>query len=122
MSNTAAKPMYIYKIRDTLTGLFSSGGARPAFNKKGKMWNGAGPVSLHFATGVKYPKHVEVVQYAVVEVEGGATPASEWMAATEERAAARRAAADKWRENYQREERRKQFEKLQREFGSGQQS
>jgi len=36
-----------YKIRDSKTGLYSSGGMRPQFNKKGKVWTNIGHVKAH---------------------------------------------------------------------------
>lgn len=39
--------MKVYKIRNKITGLFSSGGLSPTFNKMGKVWNGIGPLKNH---------------------------------------------------------------------------
>jgi hypothetical protein len=39
--------MKVYKIRNKITGLFSTGGMEPKFNKKGKVWNGIGPLKNH---------------------------------------------------------------------------
>lgn len=40
--------MKVYKIQNK-TGLFSTGGSNPTFNKKGKIWTGIGPLKNHFA-------------------------------------------------------------------------
>lgn len=41
------KPVKIYRIRRKRDGLFSSGGMNPRFNKKGKIWQGLGPLKNH---------------------------------------------------------------------------
>ena len=40
------KPNSLYKLRDKNTGLFSLAGAN-RFSKKGKVWNGIGPLKVH---------------------------------------------------------------------------
>jgi len=37
----------IYKIRKKNDGLFSKGGSRPSFDKRGKFWRSIGSVKLH---------------------------------------------------------------------------
>jgi len=37
----------VYKIRDTATGLFSTGGIRPKWTKCGKTWSSVGSVKSH---------------------------------------------------------------------------
>lgn len=39
--------MIVYKIRDTETGLYSGGGARPHFSRNGKSWTSTGPIRNH---------------------------------------------------------------------------
>jgi hypothetical protein len=37
----------VYKIRQKSTGLYSSGGTRPTFTKKGKIWRNLGHLKNH---------------------------------------------------------------------------
>lgn len=39
--------MNIYKLRNKITGEFSTGGLSPVFNKKGKTWTNLGHVKNH---------------------------------------------------------------------------
>lgn len=41
-----------YRIKNTATGLYSTGGVVPRWNKKGKVWNNIGHIKSHI-TGVK---------------------------------------------------------------------
>lgn len=41
------KPVKIYRIRRKSDGLFSTGGMSPRFTKKGKIWQGLGPLKNH---------------------------------------------------------------------------
>ena len=69
-----------YKIRDSETGLWSSGGYEPKFTTKGKAWSGTGPLlsHLHQFWRSKYyrdpktweiPESWEVVKFVIVEME-----------------------------------------------------
>lgn len=50
----------IFKITDTKTGLFSSGGIGPGWSKRGKTWNNIGHVKNHLRQFIgnfrKYPE------------------------------------------------------------------
>jgi len=39
--------MKVYKLRDTVTGLFSKGGMAPYFDKEGKTWSSRGALKSH---------------------------------------------------------------------------
>lgn len=65
----------IYKIRHKVTGLWSLGGANgDRWNKKGKTWNGLGPLKNHlrlYITGGFYlnrpiPEEWEVLSYTII--------------------------------------------------------
>lgn len=84
--------MKIYRIRDTATGLFSKGGSdanvakgSSCWSKKGKVWNGLGPLRLHLnmfledghCTTKGIPSTWEVIEYELVETELSAKPVHE---------------------------------------------
>lgn len=73
-------PNVVYKIRDRITGLYSLGGVDPRWGKRGKVWNGIGPLKCHLRQYVetyaygrddsrrrKIPDTWEVVVFAVAE-------------------------------------------------------
>ncbi len=64
--------MTLYKIRDRATGLFSTGGRRPGWNKKGKYWNSMGTLRAHLSlvhdAGNQYRGGYDIVQFQVSEV------------------------------------------------------
>ena len=67
----------IFKIRDRVTGLYSTGGSNPKFNKRGKAWGTLAHVRAHLAlfTARSYRplpwsyNDCEVVTFEFVEVE-----------------------------------------------------
>jgi len=78
--------MKVYKIRDKNTGLFSTGGTQPDWNKEGKTWMSIGHIKNHLHQFIyteynfdwtshteenKIPQEWEVVQYERTEVETG---------------------------------------------------
>jgi hypothetical protein len=67
--------MKIFKIRDTATGLFSTGGHYPRWSKKGKTWTNIGHVKNHInnltRVVIKNVDHWEVVEYELVETAVG---------------------------------------------------
>ena len=44
----------VYKIRDRNTGLYSTGGVRPAWTAKGKTWSTLAPVKAHLSQFAEY--------------------------------------------------------------------
>ena len=114
----------IYKIRSKKTGLFSKGGSTPSFSKKGKIWNGIGPLKLHFNQfigrgyiGRGYYEDCEVVEYELVEAEVAVSDCSEWMEASkerqEQREMERKIRAQQWRVAQE----MKELERLRKKFG-----
>lgn len=79
-----------FKIRDRVTGLWSTGGVTPKFNKTGKTWSTIGHVKNHLLGYLKHarycnrvhhaermatveiPESWEVVDFVVSTEEGGA--------------------------------------------------
>lgn len=59
-----------YKIKDTVTGLYSSGGSYPTWSDKGKQWSKRGFAINHMANAVGYRTAEEVYKNAeLVEFE-----------------------------------------------------
>ena len=54
----------VYRIQDISTGLFSTGGAYPSFNKNGKIWLSLGNVKKHLQL-TSYDNNVELVEYSL---------------------------------------------------------
>jgi len=110
--------MQIFKIKNTKTGLFSSGGMDPRFTKEGKTWTSRRALSLHLNL-LHRKKDVyadcEVVICEVVEVE--ATPVSIMMDESLARAAEREAKAKERIRQWQLERDRQHFERLKKQFG-----
>ena len=55
-----AKPVKIYRIRRKSDGLFSGGGMNPKFTKRGKIWQGLGPLKNHLNCLLKM--HLEALR------------------------------------------------------------
>ena len=72
------KPKSVYKIRNTITGLYSLGGsdanrAPSRWSKNGKVWNGLGPLRNHLngflhEYGGGLPETWEVLELQYVEI------------------------------------------------------
>ncbi len=66
-----SKESYVYKIQDTKTGLFSTGGSCPSFTKNGKCWSSRGALKAHLTqyvntnTHQKVPASWDVICYVV---------------------------------------------------------
>lgn len=109
----------IYKIRNKKSGLFSKGGLSPSFSKKGKIWNGIGPLKLHFNQfiGSTYYEDCEVVEYELVEAEVAVSDCSDWMQASlerrKQREQERKIKAQQWRV----EQELRELERLRKKFG-----
>lgn len=108
----------VYRIRCKLTGTFSTGGVTPGWSKKGKMWTGKGPLSNHL--GLVHPgvyKNADIVAYELVEQEIGVESMQEFLDAKAQRKAAREAADKAQIEAWRKEQRHREYLKLQAEFG-----
>ena len=71
--------MVFYKIRDKKTGLYSTGGSMPGWNRQGKCWSGIGYAKSSITSYRYYRRHYpttadptldgEIVRFECVEVE-----------------------------------------------------
>jgi hypothetical protein len=76
--------MKVFKIRDKNTGLFSTGGCQPDFNKEGKTWMSIGHIKNHLHQFIRtiynndwsthkeenrIPEEWEVIEYERTETE-----------------------------------------------------
>ncbi len=107
----------IFKIRRRSDGLFSTGGSYPSFKKEGKVWSRRGNVSSHFAQMQRssaYLADCEVVVYELVESE--IIPVSDWITTIENNKHFREMKRQQAQDEYLKNVRREQFEKLRKEF------
>jgi hypothetical protein len=56
-----------YKIRDSRTGLFSTGGSWPSWRKHGKVWTKIGPLRAHLTMMLRCERNMD--WWEVVEIE-----------------------------------------------------
>lgn len=65
--------MTYYKILDTVSGKFSTGGVNPSWTKMGKSWGNIGYIKSHLNVrsdyNESYGDNVDIVKYELVEVE-----------------------------------------------------
>jgi len=108
----------MYKIRNKITGLYSKGGHRVSWSKKGKVWAEKGHLSNHFASFINPSKtyaNCEIVEIEPMVV--GYISIDNWCQGVVERREARNKAYQERLEEYRTEQRRKQFLELSKEFG-----
>lgn len=114
----------VFKIRSKKTGLFSTGGGRPSFSKKGKQWAGLGPVKNHIHCLDSHGKSIynreeaELVEYEIIQYEVSVKPFSDFCQEVVRALADKEAERQQRFEESQKEIRRQQFLKLQSEFGN----
>jgi len=73
--------MIVYKIQRKSDGLFSTGGGRPQFTTKGKVWRNRGGLSNHVKHVVgdkNIYRDCEIISYEVVETETDRLSVSDW--------------------------------------------
>jgi len=58
---------FIYKIKDTNTGLFSTGGMSPRWTKNGKVWNSIGSLKCHLRQFMATKKVKDTSGYYVTD-------------------------------------------------------
>jgi len=63
-----------YKIKNTKTGLFSTGGSLPNWSKNGKVWRTLGQVRSHLTLFLscndkKKTNDWEIIEYEMIEVQ-----------------------------------------------------
>lgn len=112
----------VYKIRRNGDGLFSSGGRWPSFSKTGKIWKQKGHLTSHLGQLDRHRKTVydncEIVPYELVETPAGPSiTIDEYLRIVDERSAARGLVRKNKQEEWARERRLKEFERLKKEFG-----
>jgi hypothetical protein len=117
MSTT--NPDAIFKIRRKSDGLYSTGGSDPVFTSKGKVWKQRSHVTLHLGQLSRQSKGVyddcEIVE--LLTIEGAVHDPNAWIAEVAERREERERRYRERVEAWRREERRKQYENLRKEFG-----
>ena len=111
----------VYKIRRKTDGLFSMGGSMPRFNKTGKIWKQRGHLTNHLnqlwnGGGNRY-NDCEIVVCELVETHTGSITLQEWLQEIEDRKNREILSSVLHKQKVQKEERRKQFLELQKEFG-----
>lgn len=106
-----------YKIRNVRTGLYSATGER--WTKTGKTWKSRSALSNHFAlyteSGLR-SRYMDCVIEEIEEIPTGTLNIDEWMNGVVERRKAKEAAHKRYMQNYHKEQRRAEYEKLKREF------
>ena len=113
--------MIIYKIRRKSDGLFSTGGAYPRFNERGKAWKQQGHMTNHINMVQKY-KHTnhyegcEVVSFEVAETEVGTWSIEVYAHIIEKRKEERRLEAKKRADEFAKKQRYEEYKKLKCEF------
>lgn len=119
----------VYKIRRKSDGLFSTGGSRPDFTKKGKVWRSQGDLNRHFGLllqykdldykwcGINLYKDCEVV---ILETrEAKVSDALEWANKVDESKQNRETEYQRVQARIKEQRRRTEYEKLKKEFENG---
>jgi len=112
----------VFKIRRNDDGLFSTGGSYPSFTKLGKIWKQKGHLTSHLnqlRQNSAY-KDCEIVPYELVETPAGpGVTIRAYLQEIQDRKDKRDNERRTRQEEWAKEERRKQYEKLQKEFENG---
>jgi hypothetical protein len=110
-----------YKIKNTLTELYSAGGSWPTWTKKGKTWKSLGALKrhIHMIDARRYVvyKNAVIISYEVrIEEKDSVISAMDFietvMSEYHEKQRKEKEKSDAW----WKEQRRKEFEKLKKEF------
>lgn len=115
--------MLIYKLKSNKTGLFSTGGTCPTFSKQGKIWRNIGHLRNHInqlgrgGQATYANNDVVMVAYEVIEIEVETKTFHELVAESNDKKSQREAARKNKIEQWQKEQRRKEYERLHQEFG-----
>jgi hypothetical protein len=104
----------LYKIRKN--GMFSTGGSRPRWSEKGKVWRRLSDLSGHLGIArlIDYDG-AEIVEYEMQEVS--AEPIANLLEAKVERKRKREEAKKRRIRKWKQKERERQYEELKKEFG-----
>jgi hypothetical protein len=104
----------MFKIQRS-DGLFSSGGENPTWSKNGKIWKQRGHVTSHLGlVSRREYADADVVEYEMTEKRR--VDASEWKLAADDRKEQRRLEAKAMVDAYRKSERRREYQKLKKEF------
>lgn len=109
----------VFKIRRS-DGQFSMGGSSPSFNKTGKIWKQKGHLTNHLNqlwSGYRRYRDCEIVVMELVETHTDTITLEEWMNEVLDRKQKKVEAWKKHSDDRDKKARKKQFEKLQKEFG-----
>jgi len=110
----------VFKIRRNDDGLFSTGGSYPSFTKQGKIWKQKGHLTNHL-NQLRHKRaytDCEIVPYELVETPAGPSMSiATYLQEIQDRKNKRDEDYRVRREEWEKKERRKQFEQLQKEFG-----
>jgi len=113
----------VYKIRRA-DGLFSAGGSWPKFTKGGKIWKQKGHLTSHlnlmydtYSGGTRdHYDDCEIVMYELIETPIGEMSIAGYRASIAQRREERESADQKRRDEWERQERQRQYEQLKKEF------
>jgi len=115
--------MQVFKIRRKIDGLYSVGGTTPGFNKNGKIWKQKNHLTSHlsqFAGGWSSNRNLyddcELVTFELTETETNAIPLSQYIAERNQARLDREHERDLATARREQKARRKEFEKLKKEF------
>jgi hypothetical protein len=116
----------VYRIRDNVTGKFSTGGTTPTWDKKGKVWSTIAHVNSHLALvsnsyyrAFLYPESACVVEYEVTEVETASSYINSWQNAIFDKKLAKEKKRQEQRIEAECIRRRQEFDRLKAEFEPG---
>ena len=116
--------MIVYKIRRKSDGKFSTGGSYPSFTKNGKIWKQKGHLTSHLnqldaPSKVRYIKECEIIPFELVELPAGPPLSiSNYLQEIENKQIKRKEDAKAVKDAYQKEQRREEYRKLMKEFGT----
>lgn len=111
-----------YRIKDTKTGLYSKGGTYPTWSKNGKVWKRRADLSSHFAIVRDARRNpyaspdIVIEEITITESVTNTYPVADQIDELNQRRDKREAALERAREQYKLEQRRKEYERLRKEF------
>lgn len=111
----------MYKIRNKLTGLYSTGGTYPGWSKGGKLWKRKGDLASHFTIlgNLKAYKDAEIVEVVLSTVETNIQSIADWQAESKARQKARELADQTRIAAWRLETARKEIDRLQKIIDNG---
>ena len=113
--------MIVYKIKDTVTGLYSRGGTWPTFSKTGKVWRNKSALGNHLVLVMegrdksKY-KDCVIEPYELVETSFTGIPVDSYYDPIKERRAIKQKESELAWKKYREDLERAEFERLKSKF------